>query len=70
MKLFRVAMKSTNSFDKKIRTLYIIQPNINEAIHYVNQTKKSNFEIYKVYYLGFELSKCLFKGGKEGENEK
>lgn len=65
MQLFRVAMKSTNIFDKKIRTLYVIQPTINDAIHYVNQTKNFNFEIHKVYYLGFELSKCMFRGGRE-----
>jgi len=67
MKLFRVSMKSTNIFDKKIRTLYVIQPTHNDAIHYVNQTKNEQFEIYKVCYLGFELSKCMFKGGKEAQ---
>jgi hypothetical protein len=65
MKLFRVSMASIYKWDKKIRTLYVIQPDKNEAIAYVNRTKNAIFEIKKVCYLGYELSASMFKGGKE-----
>lgn len=65
MKLFRVSMKSVNPYDKKIRNLYVIQPNKIDAIAYVNRTKSADFEISNICYLGYELAAYMFKGGKE-----
>jgi len=45
--------------------LYVIKRTKEEAIKYVNDNKKDNFQISKVYYLGYELSGIMFKGGKE-----
>jgi hypothetical protein len=65
MKLFRVAMKSVNQWDTKIRNLYVIQPTREDVIDYINHNKADKFEIYKIYYLGYELSRVMFRGGKE-----
>ena len=65
MELFRVALKSKNAWNKKIRNLYVIADNKQKAIDYTNQYKKIDFEIYKIYYLGYEASSRMFIGGKE-----
>jgi len=65
MLLFRVSLKSVNSWDKKIRNLYIIEESKEKAIDYVNQYKKGNFTIYRVYYLGYEAGSRMFFGGKD-----
>jgi len=65
MKLWRVALKSVNKWDKKIRNLYVIQETRQDAFEYVNLNKAPSFEISKVYYLGYQLGSYMFKGGKE-----
>jgi len=64
MKLYRIALKSDRIFDKKIRNLYVIAKDKQSAIDYVNIYKRDYFIIYKVYYLGYELSSTMFAGGK------
>jgi hypothetical protein len=53
------------SWDKKIRNLYVIQPDKKSAIKYVEENKKSDFIISRVCYLGYGLSGYMFRGGKE-----
>ena len=65
MNLFKVVLKSKNKWDNKSRNLYVIQPTKSNAIEYVNSVKDEDFEIHKVYYLGYELSARMYKGGKK-----
>jgi hypothetical protein len=65
MKLYRISLKSIDKWDKRIHNLYVIESSKENAIDYVNKNKKDKFEIYKVYYLGYELSSYMFAGGKE-----
>jgi hypothetical protein len=60
-------MKSVNRWDTKIRSLYVIAQTKTEALQYVARTKNDNFEISNICYLGYELSGCMFKGGKNME---
>ncbi len=64
MKLFRISLKSVNTWDSKIRNLYVISESKEKAIEHTNQYKNDTFVINKVYYLGYALSGRMFKGGK------
>jgi len=65
MKLFRIALKSIHKWDTKIHNFYVIQDTKEKALEYVSTHKKDGYEVSKIWYLGYALGNCMFKGGEE-----
>jgi hypothetical protein len=64
-KLFRISITGIhhNYGKPKLENLYVIEDNKQKAEAYVKQQLKPNYVIRQIYYLGYELSGIMFKGG-------
>jgi hypothetical protein len=59
--LYRVSIKSVNSWDRNKRTLYVIARDKEDAQVIIENNLRENWVVDKVFLLGREMSSVLFE---------